>query len=91
MVMRFTIHYGEIKTFCVIDIEQLQSDLQSTMVRLRRSSASSIALTFSTFTIHYGEIKTRPNLQSYVFQRVNLQSTMVRLRPYGHKITPKLL
>ena len=54
--------------------------LQSTMVRLRRLKSLERPIPFKLFTIHYGEIKTKAFFGISSPSKVNLQSTMVRLR-----------
>ena len=55
------------------------TNLQSTMVRLRRRYHCNSSYKSVTFTIHYGEIKTTTASPSSALWS-NLQSTMVRLR-----------
>ena len=68
-----------LRRYAVGGIDLSQTNLQSTMVRLRLPPYGSESPLQSVFTIHYGEIKTMLTLTIKNCES-NLQSTMVRLR-----------
>ena len=77
--MEFQFHYGTIKRICVNCRKKLVCYFNSTMVRLKASSAGSRSIARRLFQFHYGTIKRMPwKAQFTVYLHFN--STMVRLK-----------
>ncbi len=77
--LKFTIHYGEIKTSVRSSSPRLHHKFTIHYGEIKTLKRLSDATDIPLFTIHYGEIKTAI-VGCTVMRLYDLQSTMVRLR-----------